>query len=189
MDQSKSSEFSNGNQKAMETKKAVSDLVPKRTFSLELAVGFFTIVGVAALGYLAIGLGDLRLFSGSEYEVFAEFDNISGLKPGATVELAGVQVGTVTKLDLKDPMARITMMLKNEFKVKDDDIASIRTKGIIGDRYVKISRGASDSYIKEGGTVTDTESVVDIEDVIGKLVHSLTSDKEGEAEKTDGEKP
>lgn len=178
MDQSKSSDLKVTENKNSDQKKNVADLIPKRTFSLELAVGVFTIIGVATLGYLAVGLGDLRLFSGSEYEVFAEFDNISGLKPGATVEVGGVQVGTVTKLELKDPMAKISMMIQKSFQIKDDDIASIRTKGIIGDRYVKISRGASDTYIKEGGTVTDTESVVDIEDVIGKLVHSLTSDKD-----------
>lgn len=169
MDQSKSSDTQKG-----------SELLPKRTFSLELAVGIFTLIGVAALGYLAVGLGDMRLFSGSEYEIFAEFDNISGLKPGASVEIAGVQVGTVTKLELNDPQARISMLVSRDIKIKDDDIASIRTKGIIGDRYVKISRGVSDSVIKEGGTIIDTESVVDIEDVIGKLVHSLTSDKDEE---------
>ena len=186
MDQSKSSDNKSTSANNSELKRNVADLIPKRSFSLELAVGIFTIIGVAALGYLAVGLGDLRLFSGSEYQVFAEFDNISGLKPGATVEVGGVQVGTVTKLELKDPMARITMMVQRSFQIKDDDIASIRTKGIIGDRYVKISRGASDIYIKEGGTVTDTESVVDIEDVIGKLVHSLTEDKDKDSSESKG---
>lgn len=181
MDQSKSNDLKNN---AGKNNNSVS--IPKRSFSLELAVGIFTLIGVAALGYLAVGLGDLRLFSGKEYLVYAQFDNISGLKPGATVELGGVQVGTVTKLELKDPMARVSMMLRNDFKIRDDDIASIRTKGIIGDRYIKLSRGASDTYIEEGGTVTDTESVVDIEDVIGKLVHSLTSDKD-EEKKNDSE--
>ena len=179
MDQSKSSDLKS---KADKDNNSVS--IPKRSFSLELAVGVFTLIGVAALGYLAVGLGDLRLFSGSEYLVYAQFDNISGLKPGATVELGGVQVGTVTKLELRDPMARVSMMLQKDFKIRDDDIASIRTKGIIGDRYIKLSRGSSETYIKEGGTVTDTESVVDIEDVIGKLVHSLTTDKE--EDKKDG---
>jgi phospholipid/cholesterol/gamma-HCH transport system substrate-binding protein len=74
-------------------------------------------------------------------------------------------------------------------KIKDDDILSIRTKGIIGDRYVKVSRGASDTYIAEDGTTTETESVVDIEDVIGKVVHSLSGDKdEDDAKSQDKEK-
>ncbi len=163
--------------------KSQAEFLPKRNYSVELLVGIFTIFGVAALGYLAVGLGDLRLYSGNEYPIYAEFDNVSGLKPGATVEVAGVQVGTVTALELNDPAAKVTLMLRKDFKVKDDDIASIRTKGIIGDRYVKISRGASDTFIAEGGKITDTESVVDIEDVIGKLVHSFTGDKDEKKEK------
>ena len=75
---------------------------------------------------------------------------------------------------------KVSLTIKNEVQLKDDDIASIRTKGIIGDRYVKISRGASKTYIPVGGTLTETESVVDIEDIIGKIVHSLTGDKDEE---------
>jgi phospholipid/cholesterol/gamma-HCH transport system substrate-binding protein len=171
-----------------EAKKHGLESMPKRGFSLEMMVGVFTIVGVAALGYLAVGLGELRLYSGNEYALYAEFDNVSGLKPGATVEVAGVQVGSVTGLELNDPSAKVTMMLRNDFKVKDDDIAMIRTKGIIGDRYVKISRGASESYLEEGATISDTESVVDLEDVIGKLVHNMTSDKEEDKENKEEKK-
>lgn len=152
--------------------------LPKRTFSLEFFVGLFTMLGVAACGYLAVGLGDLRLSRSNEYVVYAEFDNISGLKSGASVEIAGVPIGEVSAIDLKDPMARISLRISKTIQLRDDDIASIRTKGIIGDRYVKISRGASSDFINEGGTMTETESVVDIEDVIGKIVHSLSSDKD-----------
>lgn len=136
--------------------------------------------GVAAGGYLAVGLGDIDLDSSNKYQIYAEFDNISGLKNGASVEIAGVQIGEVVDLTLKDPAALVTLNLDRRVKIKDDDIASIRTKGIIGDRYVKISRGASDSYIAEGGTLTETESVVDIEDIIGKIVHNLTGEKDEE---------
>ena len=185
MDQLKSSNSSSVKNDTARTDTARSSLesMPKRGFSLEMMVGVFTIIGVAALGYLAVGLGELRLYSGNEYALYAEFDNVSGLKPGATVEVAGVQVGSVTGLELKDPAARVTLMLRKDFKVKDDDIAMIRTKGIIGDRYVKISRGASDLYLEEGATISDRESVVELEDVIGKLVHSMTSEKDAEQEK------
>jgi phospholipid/cholesterol/gamma-HCH transport system substrate-binding protein len=152
--------------------------VPKRTFSLELFVGLFAAAGVAAAAYLAVGLAGLELGEGNNYTIYAEFDNISGLKYGASVEIAGVPIGVVSDIVLKDPAAKVSLKLDRKVQIKDDDIASIRTKGIIGDRYVKISRGASDTYIQEGGTMIETESVVDIEDVIGKLVHNLTSDKE-----------
>ena len=141
-------------------------------------VGIFTMLGVAAAGYLAVGLGDFEAISSSKYYVYAEFDNISGLKQGASVEIAGVQIGDISEIKLKDPSALVTLRLNKDVRIKQDDIASIRTKGIIGDRYVKISRGASEDYIAEWGTITDTESVVDLEDVIGKVIHSLTGDKE-----------
>ena len=157
--------------------------VPKRSFSLEFFVGLFAMAGVGAAAYLAVGLAGLELNSKDTYFIYAEFDNISGLKYGASVEIAGVPIGEVSDIVLKDPVAKVTLKLTRSVKLKDDDIASIRTKGIIGDRYVKISRGGSNKYIEEGGTMIETESVIDIEDVIGKVVHSLTGDKEDDESK------
>jgi phospholipid/cholesterol/gamma-HCH transport system substrate-binding protein len=155
---------------------------------LEFFVGLFTAAGVAAAAYLAVGLAGLELSSKDTYLVYAEFDNISGLKYGASVEIAGVPIGAVSDISLKDPVARVTLKLNRSIKLKDDDIASIRTKGIIGDRYVKISRGASTDHIPEGGTMTETESVIDIEDVIGKVVHSLGGDKDEEPKTEEAKK-
>ena len=166
MDQSKSSDGKTGRH------------LPRRKFSLEFFVGLFTMGGLACVGYLAVGLGGVELWDTGKYDIIAEFDNISGLKYGASVEVAGVPVGEVADIQLKDPAAHVTLRLNEDFKVRDDDIASIRTKGIIGDRYVKISRGSSDTFIPPGGRMSETESVVDIEDIIGKIVHSLGGDKE-----------
>jgi phospholipid/cholesterol/gamma-HCH transport system substrate-binding protein len=157
--------------------------VPKRSFSLEFFVGLFSMAGVGAAAYLAVGLAGLELSSKDSYIVYAKFDNISGLKYGASVEIAGVPIGEVASISLMDPAAKVALKLTRSVKLRDDDILSIRTKGIIGDRYVKVSRGSSDKYIEEGGTTEETESVVDIEDVIGKVVHSLTGDKEEEETK------
>jgi phospholipid/cholesterol/gamma-HCH transport system substrate-binding protein len=150
----------------------------QRRLTVEFYVGLFTLVGSVAAAWLAVGLGGVDLFSSDKYDIYAEFDNISGLKQGASVEIAGVQIGEVSQIALDDPMALVTLRIHDSIKIREDDIASIRTKGIIGDRYVKISRGASDDYIPEGGRIIETESVVDIEDIIGKLVHNLTSDEE-----------
>lgn len=152
--------------------------VPKRTFTLELFVGVFMILGLGAVGYLTVGLAGLELGPSNKYDIFAEFDNVAGLKYGASIEIAGVPIGEVANISLKDPAALVTMRINKEYKLRDDDIASIRTKGIIGDRYVKISRGSSDKFVPPGGLLTETESVIDIEDVIGKVVHSLGGDKE-----------
>ncbi len=151
--------------------------LPSRSFSLEFFVGLFTMVGVAAIAYLAVGLAGVELWNTGKYDIVAEFDNISGLKYGASVEVAGVPIGEVAAINLKDPMALVTLRIDKGFKVRSDDIASIRTKGIIGDRYVKISRGSSDTYVDPGERMSETESVVDIEDIIGKIVHSLGGEK------------
>ena len=161
--------------------------VPKRSFSLELFVGLFAAAGVGAAAYLAVGLAGLEIGNTNAYTIYAEFDNITGLKYGASVEIAGVPIGVVSSIDLKDPVARIALRINKSVKIKDDDIASIRTKGIIGDRYVKISRGASMTYIPADGTIVETESVVDLEDVIGKVVHSLTGEKDEADEKDSDE--
>jgi len=166
MDQSES------NNSMKKTEKEKIEL-PKKGFSLEFFVGLFAILGLAATGYLAIGLGGMEIFGSDKYEIRAEFDNISGLKSGASVEIAGVPIGEVSSIVLDDPRAIVTLRIADHFRIRDDDVASIRTKGILGDKYVQISRGASDFYIEEGGMIIDTQSVIDIEDLIGKFVHNF----------------
>ncbi|NLF25243.1 MAG: outer membrane lipid asymmetry maintenance protein MlaD [Deltaproteobacteria bacterium] len=157
-------------------------VLPKRSFSVEFWVGVFSIAALACAAYLAMGLGDFELFGSDKYNIYAEFDNISGLQMGASVEVAGVKIGQVSEIKLDDPVAVITLRIEPNIKIREDDIASIRTKGIIGDRYVKISRGSSEAYVPKNGRITETESIVDIEDIIGKIVHNLSggSDKESE---------
>jgi phospholipid/cholesterol/gamma-HCH transport system substrate-binding protein len=152
--------------------------LPKRTLGIEFLVGLFTIAGVIAAGALAVGLGGITFFNSDSYTVTAEFDNISGLQTGASVEIAGVPIGQIQSIVLKDSAAVLTLAIHNNVKLRDDDIAQIRTKGIIGDRYVKISRGGSATIIPPGGKLSETESVVDFEDIIGKVVHILTGDKD-----------
>ncbi len=148
---------------------------PKRKFTLEIVVGLFSLVALVAAGYLCVNLGGLDLNSANNYYLKAEFNDVSGLKNGASVEISGVKIGEVTQIDLAESKAQaiITLKLINEVQIQDDDIAMIRTKGIIGDRYVKFSRGASESYLKPGATIYETESVVDLEDIIGKFVHNF----------------
>ncbi len=165
-----------------ESKVEQSIEMPRRTFTIEFFVGLFALVAFAAAGYLAVGLGGLEVNSGQLYNIKAEFDNISGLKNGAPVEIAGVKVGEVSSLIFQDPVALVEMKIRRDVRIQDDDIASIRTKGIIGDRYVKISRGSSAQFIPENGMMTETESAVDIEDIIGKFIHNMEGNKD-EADK------
>jgi phospholipid/cholesterol/gamma-HCH transport system substrate-binding protein len=139
--------------------------------NLELIVGVFVLAGLACLAYLAIHLGKMEVF-GSGYQVVATFDNISGLKKGAAVEVAGVDVGRVEAIQLSSgDRAYVTLRLERGVTLHDDAIASIRTKGIIGDKFVKLSPGASDKVIPPGGKIRDTESAIDLEELISSYIH------------------
>ena len=142
-----------------------------RRAKLELTVGAFVLLGMACLAYLAINLGKMEIY-GEGYQIFAIFDNVSGLKTGATVEIAGVEVGQVNSIQLT-PLyqARVGLKLHHGVKVHDDAIASVRTKGIIGDKFVKLSPGSSEQIIPVGGKIINTESGIDLEELIGSYIH------------------
>jgi phospholipid/cholesterol/gamma-HCH transport system substrate-binding protein len=142
-----------------------------RRANLELTVGIFVLLGLACLAYLAVNLGKIEIY-GRGYQIFANFDNASGLKSGSAVEVAGVKVGRVSSVQLtKDFQARVGLMLESKLKIHQDAIASIRTKGIIGDKYLKLSPGSAEKLIPPGGTIYNTESGIDLEEVIGNYIH------------------
>ncbi len=138
---------------------------------LELSVGIFVLIGLTCLIYLAVHLGRMEVF-GQGYEVTASFDNISGLKTGAAVEVAGVEVGRVENIRVTpDHRARLTMSIDPKIVLKEDAIASIRTKGIIGDKYIKLSPGYAEKTIPPGGKIQDTESALEWEEIISQYIH------------------
>ena len=142
-----------------------------RKGNLELAVGLFVLLGLGCLAYLAIHLGKMEIM-GSGYQVLVNFDNISGLKKGAAVEVAGVEVGRVESIHLSSgDRASVTLRLEPGLKLHDDAIASIRTKGIIGDKFVKLSPGSSEKIVPPGGKIRDTESAIDLEELISSYIH------------------
>ena len=137
---------------------------------VEMLVGIFVLVGLAALAFLSIKLGKLEVIGNTGYNVQAEFSNIGGLKTGATVEIAGVEVGRVTNITLKDYQALVVMRMKPNVKISDDSIASIKTKGLIGEKYVSLSPGGSDKMMAAGGTLRETESAIDFESLIANYI-------------------
>jgi phospholipid/cholesterol/gamma-HCH transport system substrate-binding protein len=137
----------------------------------EMIVGLFVLVGIACLGYLAIKLGKLEVFGASGYTVIADFPSVAGLKVGDPVEIAGVKVGRVDAMGLsEDERARLIVRLNDGVKLQDDLIASVRARGLIGDKFVLLTPGASDKIIPPGGKIRETESPPDIPDLIGKIV-------------------
>jgi len=136
-----------------------------------MIVGRFVLEDIACLGYLAIKLGKLEVFGASGYTVIADFPSVAGLKVGDPVEIAGVKVGRVDAMGLsEDERARLTLRLNDGVKLQDDVIASVRARGLIGDKFVLLTPGASDKIIPPGGKIRETESPPDIPDLIGKIV-------------------
>jgi len=138
--------------------------------SVELGVGIFVLIGLICVGYLTIQLGQMKLLGDDHYFLNARFTSVSGLKAGAQVEIAGVPVGQVESihLDLKDQVAMVQLKIQKNIVLTDDVIASVKTEGLIGDKYIKLTPGGSDVILKPGDTITDTESALDIEELISK---------------------
>ena len=145
----------------------------------DIIVGIFVLAGAICLGYLAIRLGKVELFGATGYVVYADFASVAGLKIGDPAEIAGVRIGKVESLGLVDDRARVTLRLDPTVNLQDDVIASVRARGLIGDKFVLITPGASDNIIPPGGRIRETESPQDITDLIGKFVGGdLTSKKD-----------
>ncbi len=138
---------------------------------LELIVGMFVLVGILCLGYLSIKLGKLELIGGNVYEVVAQFNSASGLKPGSAVEIAGVEVGRVRGITLKEDRAAVTLAVNDGVKLYTDTIASIKTRGIIGEKFLALSPGGGGDPLKPGDTIRDTESGLDLEELVSQYVH------------------
>ncbi len=142
-----------------------------RDLKMETAVGLFMMVGIACLGWLSIRLGNVEIGRGDKVPVTAEFTSVQGLKNGAGVEIAGVEIGTIESIEIRDYKAVVRMAVRKDIPLQEDAIASIRTRGLIGDKYISISPGGSDRLIPPGGKLRETEPPVDFEKLIGQFIH------------------
>ena len=154
-------------------------MVSMRT--IEIAVGGFVIAGVVALTQLAFQVSGMSMANNRPtYELNAYFDNVSGLTDRARVSMAGVVIGKVRSITL-DPSsyrARVTMDIyrdSGEFSV--DSSASIQTSGLLGEKYIGLSTGGEEDILKDGDVIQDTQSALVLEELIGKVLTSLTSGK------------
>jgi phospholipid/cholesterol/gamma-HCH transport system substrate-binding protein len=139
---------------------------------IETAVGIFVAIGLICVGYLTIKLGKMELLGDNHYNLYARFQSVSGLKEGAFIEMAGVRIGKVDSitLDKETQTAMVKMKLQKDVILSDDVIASVTTAGLIGDKYIKISPGGSETILKPDGMITETESSVNLEELISKYV-------------------
>lgn len=142
----------------------------KAKWDVEFAVGVFLLLGILALGYLSIDLARMEVVGKGGYTVFARFSSVEGLKPGTLVEIAGVEVGRVKAIELQNYRARVQFTIRDDVKLPEDTIASIRTKGLLGEKYVRLSPGGSDQFIKPGGEIFETEAPINLEELIASFV-------------------
>jgi phospholipid/cholesterol/gamma-HCH transport system substrate-binding protein len=154
-----------------------------RSAKLEISVGAFVFAGFCALAFLALQVSGLNLSANNQktYTIFARFSNASGLSERAKVSVAGVVVGRVAQvgLDPVDNRAKVTMVINSDVNfLTQDSIASIQTAGILGEKYIAISNGGAPDLLVDGGEITDTQSALVLEELIGKLLTSLASKKD-----------
>jgi phospholipid/cholesterol/gamma-HCH transport system substrate-binding protein len=141
-----------------------------KKYSMETIVGIFVVIGLVCVGYMVIKLGKVSFFAEEPLVLYARFSSVSGLKVGGPIEIFGIQVGGVQKIEI-DPekeMALVQMGIRKGVKVYEDASASIKTAGLIGDKLIKIDPGGSGDLLKPGGVITETLSAVDLGDLIGR---------------------
>lgn len=139
--------------------------------SIEMFVGLFMLIGFGAFVYLALQLGEVSFLTDSKsYVIEAEFDNVSGVKKGASVQVAGVVVGEVSAIKLGEgDVALLSLKVDKAVELPTDSMASVKSQGIIGDKYIQLSPGGDEELFKPGELIRDTESSLDIESLISKF--------------------
>jgi phospholipid/cholesterol/gamma-HCH transport system substrate-binding protein len=141
-----------------------------KKYTMETTVGIFLVFGLLCVGYMTVKLGHVSLFGDNAYSLFARFTSVTGLRAGSLVYISGIEVGRVEKLtmDQKSQKAEVEMRIRNDIRIYNDAIASIRTEGLLGDMHLSIDPGGGGELLKPGGTITETQPPVDIADLISK---------------------
>jgi phospholipid/cholesterol/gamma-HCH transport system substrate-binding protein len=155
-----------------------------KKYSMETVVGIFVVVGLLCIAYMTIKLGKVGFLGENSYILYARFNKVSGLRVGNPVDMLGLEVGKVAafKLDQKDLVAIVELKIDDGIKVYDDAIASIKTEGLIGDKYVSLDPGGGGDLLKPGGMITDTQSPIDLGDLISKYAFGDVGKKEPKKE-------
>lgn len=155
-----------------------------KKYSMETVVGIFILIGLFFVGYMTIKLGKVSFFGDDYYSLYARFGSVSGLKVDSPVEIYGIEVGRIERLtiDKEKQAALVVLRVRKDIEVYDDASATIKTSGLIGDKFVNIDPGGGGDILKPGGTIIETTSPVDLEDLIGKYIFGGVS--KGEKKQT-----
>ncbi len=140
---------------------------------IEITVGVFVFLGLVAMGWLALRLGQVGGLGQSGYILTADFEDAGGVRSGGDIMMAGIIIGRVDSVLLKDnDTASMILRVNDGVQIAEDAFASVRTKGIIGDRYIRITQGTEDTMLEPGEEIQETESAVNLEDLISKYIFS-----------------
>ena len=136
----------------------------------ETVAGLFVLVGLICVGYLTVKLGNVHLWGSDSYPLYARFNSVSGLRIGNSIEMLGLEIGEIAgfSMDQEKSVVVAELRIRKPIKVYDDAIASIKTAGLIGDKYVSIDPGGAGELLKPGAMITQTESPPDLGELIGK---------------------
>ncbi len=141
-----------------------------KKYTQETVVGIFVVIGLLAIGYMTVKLGNVGFLGEKSYSLYAKFTSVSGLRVGNPVNMLGLEIGRVEsfKMDQEKQVAVVELKINNGIQIFDDAIASIKTEGLIGDKYISIDAGGGGDMLADGDTITDTESPTDIMDLVSK---------------------
>jgi phospholipid/cholesterol/gamma-HCH transport system substrate-binding protein len=141
-----------------------------KKYTQETVVGIFVVIGLFAIAYMTVKLGNVGFIGEQSYSLFAKYTSVSGLRVGSPVNMLGLEIGRVEsfEMDQENQMAIVEFKINNGIEIYDDAIASIKTEGLIGDKLVSIDAGGGGDLLADGDIITDTESPTDIMDLISK---------------------
>ena len=150
-----------------------------KKYSKETVVGLFMLVGLVCVAYMAVKLGNVSILGDDTYTLYANFSKVTGLRTGNPVDMLGLEIGRVSGLSIDQEKQRavVAMKIRKGIKIYDDAIASIKTEGLIGDKYVSIDAGGGGDLLKPGGTIIETVAPVDLGDLIGKYAFGSVEKK------------
>ena len=161
-----------------------------KKYKMETMVGIFVVCGLICVGYMTVKLGKLNWFSGDTYPLIAKFTTVTGLKAGNPVNILGIEVGRVERIsmDQEDLRAVVEIRIWKDIKIYDDAIASIKTEGLIGDKYLSIDPGGGGDLLEPNGVITDTQAALDIESLISKYAFGDIKKDQGKNQNNEKEK-
>jgi phospholipid/cholesterol/gamma-HCH transport system substrate-binding protein len=154
-----------------------------KKYSIETTVGIFVVIGLICVGYMAVKLGKVTVLGEDTYPLYARFGTVIGLRVGSPIDIYGIEVGHVASLNIDNErqMALVGIDMKKSVKVYDDATATIKTAGLIGDKYIRIEPGGAGEVLKPGATIIETSVPADIEDLIGKVAFGDVKKEPGKA--------